>query len=70
MNEIVKDTCKIGQAEKCCRYLVVGGDGFECLKLTDQKPVIDYKVRSGSFTSKGDNCLGKDNEKSIKILNS
>lgn len=29
MNDIIKNTCKIGQGSKCCKYLAVGSNGFE-----------------------------------------
>jgi hypothetical protein len=69
MNEHVKDICKVGQGRKCCRYLLAGAEGFECAKLTEIKPVIDKKVRAGTFTSRGRGCLGINNDKSKTILN-
>ena len=56
-----KDICKLGQAEDCCRYLMVGGNGFECAKLTKLKKTIDKKVKSGIFKAQGDNCDGIEN---------
>ncbi len=42
----VKDVCKIGQGNLCCRYLVVGKDGFECVKLLQGPCVTLYdKIR-------------------------
>lgn len=52
----VKDVCKIGQGKDCCRYLMVGGNGFECGKLTVFKPIIDARVRK--MSAKSDNCEG------------
>ena len=69
MNYHLRNTCKIGQAEKCCRYLTVGAEGFECAKLTSLKPTIDARVEAGTFTAKGDNCLGVNDDKSKRILN-
>ena len=56
-----KDICKLGQAEDCCRYLMVGGNGFECAKLTSLKADIDEKVKAGKFNAQGDNCDGREN---------
>lgn len=55
-----KDICKLGQAEECCRYLMVG-EGFECAKLTKLKKTIDAKVKAGTFNAQGDNCDGIEN---------
>lgn len=69
LNDKLKNTCKIGQKAKCCRYLVAAAEGFECAKLTEVKAEIDSRVKQGLFTAKGDNCLGIDNDKSKTILN-
>jgi hypothetical protein len=58
----VANVCKIGQGEKCCRYLIVGGQGFECAKVQEpMKALIDKRVAEGSFRAKGDNCEGVEN---------
>lgn len=52
------EVCKIGQAEACCRYLVVGTKGFECCKIIPGfKEFFDDRVQF--MTSKGDNCPGR-----------
>jgi hypothetical protein len=53
----LKRNCKPGTAE-CCRYLVCGGDGFECAKLTDMKAYLDQRVVEGTIRAVGDNCKG------------
>ena len=65
MNKHVKDVCKIGQGNDCCRYLMVGMDGFECAKNTELKHILDNRVEKNTITSRGDNCEGKE----IKDLN-
>lgn len=65
----VKDICKIGQKDKCCRYLVASGRGFECAKHTELKDHLDERVLTDSIVAQGDNCEGYDMEKSIRILN-
>ena len=58
----VKDVCKIGQGNDCCRYLVMAPTGFECAKLDlSLKLTLDQRVRIGSMNAKGDNCPGQVN---------
>ena len=59
MNEHVKNVCKIGQGNACCRYMVLGAMGFECVKNTDLKPYIDSRVAMETMVAQGDNCEGK-----------
>ena len=55
------EQCKIGQGADCCRYLVVGANGFECMKTTiSGKAFMDKQV--DRMTAKGNNCEGKTNE--------
>lgn len=59
MSQYAPDLCKVGQGEKCCRYIVMGSKGFECMKIDpDMKKVLDARVNS--MGAKGDNCEGKD----------
>lgn len=69
INNYVKNTCKLGLGNDCCRYLVGGTKGLECAKLTSLKLTIDQRVDSKSFTARGDNCDGLEMEESIKKLN-
>jgi hypothetical protein len=52
----IEDVCKIGQGHACCRYLGVGADGIECLKLTPLKATLD--ARGDSMVARADNCDG------------
>ena len=52
----VKSICKIGQGNECCRYLVCGASGFECVKGTDTGKFLDSRVAKGTITARGDNC--------------
>lgn len=55
----VAKVCSIGTGADTCRYLVAGGDGFECAKHQDGfRQEIDRRVASGSFVARGDNCEG------------
>lgn len=61
----IKSVCKIGQREKCCRYLIMGQDGFECAKETSLKTTIDLRVNT--MNAQGDNCVGYDEYKKQSI---
>jgi hypothetical protein len=62
----VKNVCKIGQGNACCRYLVISGQGFECVKNTDMKAYLDSRVAMETMIARANNCDGKE----IKDLNS
>ena len=59
MNDQIKNVCKIGQGADCCRYLVMGINGFECMKGTSLAEILDMRVLTNTITAKGDNCDGK-----------
>ena len=59
MNNYVKDVCKIGQGATCCRYLVIGPKGFECVRDTDMKEYLDSRVAMETMVARGDNCDGR-----------
>ena len=44
----VNNVCKVAQGSATCSYLVLGGDGFECMKNTDFKQAIDEMRSDGS----------------------
>ena len=56
--EDVKEICKIGQGEKCCRYISVGAKGWKCLKHSELKSLFDSRVRNNLMAAQGDNCEG------------
>lgn len=56
MTDHVKNVCKIGQGNTCCRYLVMGSKGFECAKFTSLKKLLDDRVMTNTITAQGDNC--------------
>ena len=59
MNDHVKNFCKPGKGNACCRYLVIGTMGFECVKQTDMKEYLDARVAMETMIARGDNCSGK-----------
>jgi hypothetical protein len=58
-DDYVEDTCKPGQQEKTCRYLLMGPGGWQCGKLSDLKTYIDQRVSAGTMIARGDNCEGR-----------
>lgn len=58
----LKDICKLGQGNDCCRYLVMAPTGFECGKLDPAlKRTLDQRVKSRAMHAWGDNCPGQVN---------
>ena len=57
------ERCKMGKGNECCRYLVMGTEGFECAKDSSLAPTLDSRVANGHFVSQGDNCDGYQVEK-------
>ena len=56
----ISTVCRIGQGHECCRYLMMGGKGFECAKLTGVKGILDKRVEEETITARGDNCDGQE----------
>lgn len=57
----IRNVCKIGQGAYCCKYIVVGGKGFECMKVSDEnKEIVDEAWRTNEHVAQGDNCPGKE----------
>lgn len=70
--EYVKTVCKIGQLNSCCRYLVAGQKGFECVKemnAPDIIKILDARVKANTITAQGDNCLGYLEENKKQTIN-
>jgi hypothetical protein len=62
MIDYIKQVCKIGQGAACCRYLGVGQDGLECLKVDPGiKKVVDKSWATTEHVAQGDNCDGQKN---------
>lgn len=55
------EVCEMGKIENCCRYLVMGSEGFECAKqpsLISTRRALDEKAQRGEMIAMGDNCEG------------
>jgi len=59
MNDHVKNVCKIGQGNDCCRYLTMGSEGFECVKNSSVAATLDMRASTETMTAQADNCEGK-----------
>lgn len=59
--DYVKGTCKPG-TDDCCRYLLLGKNGWGCAKLISRlKQHFDDRVADGNIKAVGDNCPGVPN---------
>lgn len=56
--EYVLNTCKLGQGDECCAYLMAGVGGITCAKDTPIEMVILGRLEAGTMNAKGDNCPG------------
>lgn len=55
----VTDVCKLGAGAECCRYLAMGGPGFQCLHdHPTLRFVVDRRVDTGNLTAVAINCDG------------
>ena len=50
--------CGLGKGEKCCSYLGMGPNGFECLKHTEFRREIEWRREKEEIVAMGDNCEG------------
>lgn len=63
--------CRIGQGEKCCAYLAMGGPvedlpGWTCAKdMPTIRAAIALRLAAGTMTAKGDNCSGPPDFESV-----
>ena len=50
-----KEICRLGQGEKCCAFLVVGGNGFECIRMSyPANGSIFSRLEDGTMNAKGE----------------
>lgn len=49
-----KEICRLGQGEPCCAFLVVGGNGFECIRMSyPANGPIFKRLEEGTMNAKG-----------------
>lgn len=52
-----KDICRLGQGEKCCPFLVLRENGFECWHMNyPSNSSIHHRLGKGTMNAKGDTC--------------
>ena len=50
-----KEICKLGGGEECCAFLVCGGGGFECLRMSyPANGSIFSRLENGTMNAKGE----------------
>lgn len=55
----IDKVCKMGYGASCCKYLVMGTKGFECMKTDPKsKKVIDDDWAKTPHVAQSDNCKG------------
>jgi len=57
--EHVKKTCKFGEGESACSYIVISSQGVMCAKGTIIEGIIDDRREAGTMSAKGNNCQGR-----------
>lgn len=50
--------CKFGKGQATCSFLIVSGDGLQCLKGSSLESAIRQRRQEDSMGAKGDNCSG------------
>ena len=70
MKNYLKHVCKIGQGAECCKYLVAGSKGFECMRIEPaNKSIIDKNWARTKHVAQGDNCMGQEDLHLAKTYN-
>ena len=50
-----KSICRVGQGSECCAFLVMGGDGFECIRMSYPiNATIFTRLEEGTMNAKGE----------------
>lgn len=54
--DVAKTKCRWTKGVETCRYLAIRADGFECLRNTSERFLIDRRVARGTAHAKGLGC--------------
>ena len=57
-NDHAKSVCRFGQGKKCCSFLVMGEEGFACVKGTDNELFMMQRRALGMMNAMGNYCDG------------
>ena len=50
-----RDICKLGKGSECCAFLVVGSNGFECIRMSyPTNSSIFSRLKEGTMNAKGE----------------
>ena len=53
--EEAESVCRLGQMEKCCAFLIAGGNGFECIRMSyPANDLIFKRLKEGTMNAKGE----------------
>jgi hypothetical protein len=58
-DEWAKGVCKTGKGAKCCFFLTVGPDGWQCQKARPLGVQLMFRASLGMMTAQSDNCEGR-----------
>ena len=52
--EEAKTICRVGQGSECCAFVIVGGNGFECIRMSypTNAPIFS-RLEKGTMNAKG-----------------
>lgn len=51
----VKEICSLGKGSECCAFLVCGGEGFECIRMSyPANGSIFTRLEEGTMNAKGE----------------
>lgn len=56
--ENLEKTCLINKGDKTCRYIIMGINGYVCVKNSRLKEMVDERVSENKMISVGNNCDG------------
>lgn len=50
-----REVCRLGQGKRCCAFLVVGSEGFECIRMSYPTNALIFKrLEDGTMNAKGE----------------
>lgn len=50
-----KSICRLGKMSECCAFLIIGGDGFECIRMSyPMNGSIFKRLKEGTMNAKGE----------------
>ena len=53
-DEDAKTICRLGQGDKCCAFLTLSADGFECIRMDyPSNTIIFSRLEKGTMNARG-----------------